>query len=98
MVHHVCKTYGKVVFRELGADRFYTPVLVEASILDFTQTAYQQGLSCIDATFATQEALLVLVRDCGKPLLGLYDIEKAFNSIGVPILLERIYSVSMNEK
>ena len=35
-----------------------TPVLEEASIPDFTQTAYQQGPSCVDATFATQEALL----------------------------------------
>jgi len=72
-----------------------TPVLEEGSISD---VAYQQGLSCIDAIFVTQEALLVHVRDCGKPLLGLYDMEKAFNSIEKPILLERIYSVGVNGK
>ena len=75
-----------------------TPVLEEVGIPDFTQTAYQQGLSCIDAIFATQEALLMHVRDGGKPLLGLYDIEKAFNSIEIPILLEQIYSIGVNGK
>ena len=75
-----------------------TPVLEEVGIPDFTQTAYQQGLSCIDAIFVTQEALLMHVRDGGKPLLGLYDIEKAFNSIEIPILLEQIYSIGVNGK
>ena len=65
-----------------------TPVLEEAGIPGFTQTAYLQGLSCANAIFATQEALLVW-----KPLLGLYDIEKAFDFGEIPILLEQIYSI-----
>ena len=48
---------------------------------DFAQTAYQKGISCADAIFATQEALLTHVRDGGKPFLCLYDIEKAFDSV-----------------
>ena len=32
------------------------------------------------------------MRDGGKPLLGLYDIEKAFDSVEIPILLEQVYS------
>ena len=70
-----------------------TPVLEEAGIPGFTQTAYLQGLSCANAIFATQEALLVHVKDGGKPLLGLYDIEKAFDFGEIPILLEQIYSI-----
>ena len=54
-----------------------TPVLEEAG--DFAQTAYQKGLSCADAIYATQEALLThaYVRDGSKPFLCFYDIEKA---------------------
>ena len=46
-----------------------SPVLEEAGVPDIAQTAYQKGLSCADAIFATQEALLTHVRDCGKPFL-----------------------------
>ena len=35
-----------------------SPLLEEAGVPDFAQTAYQKGLSCADAIFATQEALL----------------------------------------
>ena len=57
------------------------PLLEEAGVPDFAQTAYQKGLSCADAT---QEALLTHVRDGGTPFLCLYDIEKAFDSVEIP--------------
>ena len=75
-----------------------SPVLEAAGVPDITQTAYQKGLSCVDAIFATQEALLVHARDGGKPFVGFYDMEKAFDSVETPILLERIYSVGVNGK
>ena len=66
---------------------------------DFAQTAYQKGISCADAIFTTQEALLTYVRDSGKPFLCLYDIEKAFDSVvGIKgklwCLLKHWYSTS----
>ena len=75
-----------------------SPLLEEASIPDFAQTAYQKGLSCTDAIFATQEALLTHVRDGGKPFLCFCDIEKAFDSIKIPILLKQLYSIGINGK
>ena len=47
---------------------------------------------------ATQEALLVHARDGWKPFVGFYDMEKAFDSVETPILLEWIYSVGVNGK
>ena len=72
--------------------------LKEAGVPDFAQTAYQKGLSCTDAIFATQEALLTHIRDGGKPFLCFYDIEKAFDSVEIPILLKQLYSIGINGK
>ena len=73
-----------------------SPVLETTAVPDITQTAYQKGLSCVNAIFATQEALLVHGRDGGKPFVGFYDMEKAFDSVETPILPEQIYSVGVN--
>ena len=75
-----------------------SPLLEEAGVPDFAQTAYQKGLSCADAIFATQEALLTHVRDGGTPFLCLNDIEKAYDSVEIPILLKQLYSVGINGK
>ena len=40
------------------------------------QTAYQKGISCMDAIFATQEALLAHYREGSQPYLCLFDLEK----------------------
>ena len=71
------------------------PTLEEVGIPDFTQTTYQKGLSCADPIFATQEALLVHVRDGEKPF---YDIEKTFDTVEIPILLEQIHSTGIKGK
>ena len=63
-----------------------TPTLEEFGCPDFAQTAYQKGLSCIDAIYATQETLLTHARENGKPFLCFYDVEKAFDSIELPVL------------
>ena len=36
------------------------------------------------------------VRDGGKPFLCFYDIEKAFDSVEIPILLKKLYSIGIN--
>ena len=60
--------------------------------------AYQKGISCVDAIFATQEVLLNLVRQGSNPYLCFYDIEKAFDSIEFPILLQHLYDAGINGK
>ena len=62
----ISKLYEIILLRRLS------PLLEDAGVPDFAQTAYQKGLSCADAIFATQEALLAHVRDGGKPFLCLY--------------------------
>ena len=52
----------------------------------------------MDAIFATQEALLVHLKNGGKPYLCFYDMEKAFDSIELPILLRRLYDCGVNGK
>ena len=75
-----------------------SPWLEEVCFPDISQTAYQNGVSCIDAIYATQETLLTHVREGGKPLLCLYDIEKAFDSVELPILLKQLYDFGINSK
>ena len=62
------------------------------------QTAYRKGLSCSDAVFATQEALLTHLREGGHPYLCLFDLEKAFDSIELSILLKRLFAIGVNGK
>ena len=62
-------------------------LLDEQGFPDQLQTAYQKGVSCIDAIFATQETLSNHLQNGGKPYLCLFDIEKAFDSVELPVLL-----------
>ena len=58
----------------------------------------RKSISCVDAIFATQEVLLNLVRQGSNPYLCFYDIEKAFDSIEFPILLQHMYDAGINGK
>ena len=73
-------------------------VLNELNIPHCLQTAYRKGLSCSDAVFATQEALLTCLRDGGHPYLCLFDLEKAFDSVEFCTLLERLFMIGVNGK
>ena len=75
-----------------------TPFLEAVGFPDFSQTAYQKGISCSDAIFATQEALLTHARDNGKPFLYFYGVEKAFDSVELPILLKELWAIGINGK
>ena len=89
-------TIGKVL--ELIILQRMVPILEDFGFPHRSQTAYQSGLSCIDAIYFTQEAVLKHMREGGKPYLCLYDVEKAFDSLEVPILLTNIFNVGVNGK
>ena len=55
-------------------------------------------MSYIDAIYATQETLLTHARGNGKPFLRFCDVEKAFDSVELPVLLKEIYVVGINGK
>ena len=72
--------------------------LKEAGFPHSSQTAYQRSVSCADAIFSTQEALLKFVREGDDAYLCLYDLEKAFDSIEFPTLLSHLFKRGINGK
>ena len=66
----LCKIFEKILLQRLS------PILHDAGSPHMLQIAYQKGVSCMDATFATQEALLTHYRDGGKPYLCLFSTWK----------------------
>ena len=88
----MAKTLEIVILKRMS------PFLGEIGFPDVNQRAYQKGVSCTDAIFSTQEVLLNYIRQGEKPFLCLYDIEKAFDSVEFPILLQHILSIGINGK
>ena len=74
------------------------PVLQESSHPALTQTAYQKGISCQDAIFATQEAIQYNLNDGRVSYLSLYDLEKAFDSVEHSVLLKSLFEAGINGK
>ena len=70
----------------------------EQGFPDQLQTAYQKGVSCIDAIFATQEILSNHLQEGGTPYLCLFDMEKAFDSVEFPTLLQHLFNRGINGK
>ena len=68
------------------------PILLEFNSPHFLQTAYQRGVSCGDAIFATQEAALKVLREGRKAFLSFFDQEKAFDTIEKAVLLQCLYN------
>ena len=71
-------------------------ILEDLQLPDVLQTAYQKGLFCSDAVSATQEALIIHLRESGHPYLCLFDQEKAFDSIELSVLLKNIFNIGIN--
>ena len=61
-----------------------------------SQTAYQRGLSCTDAIFSTQEAILKHIREGDTPFLCFFDLEKAFDAVEYLMLLSHIFRLGIN--
>lgn len=72
------------------------PILHSSGHPLLNQSAYQKGLSCEEAVFATQEAIRVLLQDDGHAFLAMYDLEKAFDSVEVPTLFDCLHRAGVN--
>ena len=88
----ITKLFEVIILRRLS------PRLKEAGFPDLSQTAYQNGVSCANTIYTTQKTLLTHVGEGGRPFLYHFDIEKAFDSIELPILLKRLYDFGINCK
>ena len=73
-------------------------VFVEADIPHPNQSAYRKKVSCADAIFATQEIIARYMGNGSRVFMCLYDLQKAFDSIEYPVLLDRLYVAGINGK
>ena len=61
---------------------------VDAGNPHINQTAYKKSTSCSDAIFATLEAISRYLKNGTSVHMCLYDLQKAVDSIAIPILLQ----------
>ena len=85
------------VLESLILERLNT-VLLEAGVPHVNQTAYRRHVGCTDAIFATQETIARHVREGSTIHMCLYDLQKAFDSVEFPVLLDRLFSIGVNGK
>ena len=88
----ISKVFERVILLRM------TPILEEKGIPHRTQTAYQAGISCCDATEVVQEVVKAYI-NCGSMIFQcFYDLEKAFDSIEHNVLLNHLYKAGINGK
>ena len=73
-------------------------VFMEANVPHLNQSAYRKKISCADAIFATQEVIARYRRGGSRVFMCLYDLQKAFDSIEYPVLLNRLYDLGVHGK
>ena len=66
-------------------------IFLEAGLPHINQSAYRKGVSCGDAVFATQEVIAKYLRGGSRVYMCLYDLQKAFDSVEYPVLLEKLF-------
>ena len=73
-------------------------VFMEAGLPHVNQSAYRKAVSCSDAIFATQEVVAKYLRGGSRVYMCLYELQKAFDSVEYPVLLEKLFDVRVNGK
>ena len=59
---------------------------------------YQENVSCADAIFATLEIINRYLQEDCNVFMCLYDLQKVFDSVEIPVLLQRLFEVGVNSK
>ena len=73
-------------------------LFTEAGLPHPNQSAYRKGVSCADAIFATQEIINRYLQEGSRVYMCLYDLQKAFDSVEIPVLLGRLFQAGVNSK
>ena len=63
-----------------------------------TSLLTKKKVSCADAIFAAQEVIARYMKNGTQVYMCLYDLQKAFDSVEYPVLLDRLFEVGMNGK
>ena len=72
--------------------------LTETVFPHLNQTAFRKYTGCTDAIFATQELIARYISEGSTVHMCLFDIQKAFDSVEFPVLLDRLFSIGVNSK
>ena len=101
----VCKNYRGITLTSVLSKcleviilEHFESLFVERGFPHPSQMAHQRGLSCTDAIFSTQEAILKHIREGDTPYLCFFDLEKAFDSVEYSTLLSHIFKLGINGK
>ena len=71
---------------------------MEAGVPHPNQSAYRKRVSCAEVIFATQEVINRYLQKGSKVYTYLYDLQKAFDSVEFPVLLQRLFDIGVNFK
>ena len=74
------------------------PTLGNRCIPQLTQTAYQRGVSCVDATFTCQETISKFIREGDTVYSCFYDLAAAFDTVEYPVLLSHLKNSGISGK
>jgi len=88
----VCKVLESLILTHLQC------IYADANVPHLNQSAYQRNVSCADAIFATKEAISRYISDGCNVFMCQYDLQKAFDSVEYPVLLQRLFDVGVNGK
>ena len=69
-----------------------------AEIPHINQTAYRKKTSCADAIFASLEMISHYMESGSDVFMCLYDLQKAYDSVEYPVLLQRLFDGGINGK
>ena len=73
-------------------------VLAKAGFPHLNQSAFRRHVGCADAIFASQELIARYISDGSTVYMCLFDLQKAFDSVEFPVLLDRLFSIGINGK